>query len=396
MNAGREMVHSTTQRNPGYMHPIRSMCGLCLPFLAVTAGCEPVVGGRTQPAGPGGLEVLFRVAVDGSRNAFVPTSDGVRLYADVDRRIEAFDLGSGARLWSYTRPPGGPSALVARGGRVMFAGDSAVALDAATGRELWKRGLDSHAGFAESDGDAEAFFTGTEQRYIYGFRASDGELLWRTRVGEDWPHGGVVRGITLSGDTLYAVVEHNTGVNGHIGTGDVFAMDRRTGAVHWVYRNGNGTGLNIFQSAGRVAGRLLLLTANWDNQFLAIDRFSRDEEWRFSAGFSFAGPQEAPEVRGNVAYVASHAENALALDLSSGRTLWTTGIRGGGNWLAICGNVLLVHASSLEILDLASGRTLGRGYGPESNEVLGTDLVVVGNRAYVFGLRDLYGFECPT
>ena len=385
-----------TPVTPWRMRLVSRLCRAWLPMLVAAAGCEPVTGGRVDSSGPGGLEVLFRVGVDGAGNAFVPASDGVRLYADVDRRIEAFDLASGIRLWSYTRPPGGPSALVARAGRVMFAGDSAVALDASTGREIWKRGLDSYAGFAESDGDAEAFFTGTEQRYIYAFRASDGELLWRTQVGADWPHGGVVRGMTLSGDTLYAIVEHNTGVNGHIGTGDVFAMDRRTGAVHWVYRNGNGNGLNIFQSAARVAGPLLLLTANWDNQFLAIDRFSHAEAWRFSAGFSFAGPQEAPEIRGNVAYVASHAENAVALELATGRPLWTTRIRGGGNWLAVCGSRLLVHASGLEVLDLETGRSLGRGLGPESAEVLGTDLVVVGNRAYVFGLRNLYGLECPT
>lgn len=108
--------------------------------LTLLAACKEPVGGGSA-GGPGGLDLLFRIQVEGARNAFVPASDGERLYADVDRRIEAFDLNTGARLWSYTRPPGGPSSLVARNGRLFFAGDSAVALDAATGRELWRRGL---------------------------------------------------------------------------------------------------------------------------------------------------------------------------------------------------------------------------------------------------------------
>lgn len=376
------------------MRGLRPVLGVWL--LAVLSGAcsEPVTGGPGAQ-GPGGLELLFQVQVQGAGNAFVPTTDGERLYADVDRRIEAFNLESGARLWSYRRPPGGPSALVVRGGRVMFAGDSAVALDAATGQELWRQGLDSYAGFTESDGDADAFYTGTEQRHIYAFRASDGMLLWERQLGADWAHGGVVRGMTVSGDTVFAVLEHNTGINAHIGTGDVFAMDRRTGAVHWVYRNGDGTRLSIFQSAGRVAGGLLLLSANWENHFIAVNRTSGAEAWRVAGGAGFSGPQEAPEPRAGRAYIASHDQQALALDLATGRELWSTRLNGGANWLAICGDRLLVSASGLNVLDLSSGRMLGYGYGGEVNEVLGTDFVVVGNRAYVFGLRHLYGFRCP-
>lgn len=351
-----------------------------LPVVLSAACADPVAGGRTD-RGPGGLQVIFQTPMEGAHNAFVPTTDGERLYADVDRRIEAFDPETGARLWSYRRPPGGPSALVVRGGRLMFAGDSVVALDAATGHEIWRRGIDSYGGFAESDGDAEAFYTGTEQRHIYAFRASDGELLWEHQLGTDWPHGGVVRGLTVSGDTVFAVLEHNTGINGHIGTGDVYAMDRRTGSVHWVYRNGDGTRLSIFQSAGRVAGGLLLLSANWENHFLAVHRGTGAEAWRVAGGAGYAGPQEAPEHRGGRVYAASHDQRALALDLATGRELWSTPLNGGANWLAICGSRLLVSASGLNVLELSSGRMLGRGYGGEVNEVLGTDFVVVGNRA---------------
>lgn len=378
-----------------------SGCGkrLWIAGSLLLSGCDaPTEGGRSGAASaPGGLELLFNVPVARADNAFVPASDGRRLYADVNRRIEAFDLDTGARLWSYERPIGGPSSLVARDGRVFFAGDTAVALDAGTGRELWRYELlDSTASLGESDGDGEAFYVGTRNHRVYALRATDGALLWSRDLGPDWPYGGVVRGMTVSGDTVYAAVEHDTGINGHIGTGDVFALDRRTGAVLWVHRNGDGTRLDIYQSAGRVAGRLLLLSANWENDHVALDRFTAREVWRAHGEDPYFGLDEAPEVQGTRAYVASHDQHAMALDLATGRVLWRTKVRSGANKIAPCGSRLLVQDLGLSVIDLSNGRFLGSGYNTETNEGLHTDFVVVGDRAYVFGRSSLYAFRCPT
>jgi outer membrane protein assembly factor BamB len=333
--------------------------------------------------------------VAGAFNAYIPVSDGIRLYADVEQAVKAFDLRNGAPLWSYPRPRGGPSALVPRGGRVFFAGDTAIALDAATGRELWRSALDSFGGFCESDGDADAFYVGTKEHRVYALRATDGAVLWKRDLGPDWPYKGVVRGMTVSGDTVYAVVEHDTGVNGHIGTGDVFALDRRTGDVLWVYRNGDGTKLNIIQSAGRIAGSLLLLTANWDNQYVALNRFTGKEAWRAAGSPGFGGPDEAPEVRGERVFVASQDQHAMALELGTGRILWRSPVASGATNVALCGNRLLVLESGLSILDPETGRVLARAFDGSTGEVFHTDFVVVGDQAYVFGRKELYAFRCP-
>jgi len=369
---------------------------VCLVGLLVLPACEEPVGGeRPGPAGPGGVELLFKVPVDRADNAFVPASDGQRLYADVNRRIEAFELNTGAKLWSYQRPLGGPSSLVARDGRLFWAGDTAVALDAATGRELWRYVLPSPAGLGESDGDDEAYYVGLHDHRVLALRATDGVLLWSRDLGPDWPYGGVVRGMTVSGDTVYAAVEHDTGINGYIGTGDVFALDRRTGAVHWVYRNGDGTRLDIYQSAGRVAGRLLLLSANWENEYIAIDRLTGVEVWRAHGEDPYFGMDEAPEVRGDRAYFASQDQHAVAVELATGRVLWRAEVRSGASKVAPCGNRLLVEDLGMSVVNLQDGRYLGSGYYSGQNEILHTDFVVVGNRAYVFGQRDLYAFRCP-
>jgi outer membrane protein assembly factor BamB len=369
---------------------------LCLSVCTLLAGCEEPIAGNRPGGGPGSVALLFKVPVNRADNAFVPATDGQRLYADVDRRIEAFDLQTGATLWSYQRPIGGPSSLVPRSGRLFFAGDTAVALDAATGRELWRYALDSPAGLGESDGDSDAFYTGTKDHRVYAFRAHDGALLWSRDLGPDWPFGGVVRGMTVSGDTVYAVVEHDTGINGYIGTGDVFALDRHTGVTLWVHRNGDGTRLDIYQSAGRVAGQLLLLSANWENDYIAPDRFTGAEVWRAHGEDPYFGMDEAPEVRGDRAYFASQDQHAQAVDLATGRMLWRTRVGSGAHKVAPCGNRLLVQDLALSVLDLESGRMLGRAYDGSVNEYLHTDFVVVGSRAYVFGINHLYAFQCPT
>jgi outer membrane protein assembly factor BamB len=386
-----------TQRaySPGRSRAFAVCLGLASGALAA-AGCDdPISRERPQPA-IGGVEEVFRAPVAGATNAFALTSDGVRLYADVDRRIEAFDLKNGAKLWSYRRPVGGPLALVVRGGRLFFVGDTAVALDAATGRELWRYVPDSYSGFTHSDADLDAFYFGSTQHRVYAVRASDGSLLWSRDLGPDWPYKGVVRGMTVSGDTVYAVVEHDTGVNGYIGTGDVFALDRRTGAVHWVFRNGDGTRLNIIQYAGRVAGNLLLLSANWDNQYIALDRATGREVWRAAGEPTYAGLGEGPEVEGAVAYIASYDQHAMAVDLATGRTRWRTNIGDGGRYVAVCGTRLLVNQLGFTVLDRNNGRLLGEGYDHASGEDIHTDFVVVGDRAYAFGGKELFAFRCPT
>ena len=164
----------------------------------------------------------------------------------------------------------------------------------------------------------------------------------------------------------------------------------------WVHRNGDGSRLDIYQSAGRVAGRLLLLSANWENEYVALDRFTGTLAWRAHGEDPYFGLDEAPEVSGQTAYVASHDQHAMALDLGTGRVLWRTRVGSGANKVAPCGNLLLVQDLGLSVIDLKDGRFIERAYDASVNEALHTDFVVVGDRAYVFGRKELYAFRCPT
>jgi outer membrane protein assembly factor BamB len=348
--------------------------------------------------GMGGLQLLYKAAVPGARDVYPWIStDGTRLYADIHQQVQAFDLATGNLLWSHARPSPGPTSLVPRGGRLFFVGDTAFALDAATGRELWSYVPDSYSGFCGCDGDQDAFYFGSTQHRVYALRASDGALLWMRDVGPDWPYKGVVRGIVVSGDTVYAAVEHDTGVNGYIGIGEIFALDRHTGKILWDYSNGDGTRLDIFQSAPRVAGRLLLATADWDNQYIAVDRMTGKEVWRASGTYGWFGPDQAPVVQGNTVYVASEDQHAMAMDLATGRVLWRSPITSGAEYIAVCGSRLLVNDFGLEVIDPPSGRVIVRTFGwADDQDILQTSMVVVGDHVYMFSYSSLLAFKCPS
>lgn len=388
------MISLTQRRRTAH-----ELVGLLVVVAMMTSGggCEgPLERAEPLPVPlpSAGVEVAFRIPIANADNTWSPASDGVRLYADVDRRIQAFDLGSGALLWSYTRPRGGPSALVLRGGRLFSAGDTAVALDAATGRELWRFVGESTGQFCESDGDADAFYFGTRNRHVYALRAGDGAMLWSRDLGPDWPYRGTVRGMTVSGDTVYAAVEHETGINAHIGTADIFALDRRTGEVLWVFREGDGSDLRLFQSAVRVTGRTLMAVEGYRNAFVGIDRFTGKETWRVPGVPFIAGAQEPPEVVGGVAYGTSGDGHVTALDPATGAIKWQTPGLVGAAWLGVCGSRILVNNLALGVLDRGDGRLLATAY--KGQEFPVTDFVVVGSRAYVFTTQALVAFDCPT
>jgi outer membrane protein assembly factor BamB len=311
--------------------------------------------------------------------------------------MHAFDLGTGALLWSTTDSSGFPARIAVTGGRVMWTSSyGAIAVDAATGQRLWSYAPDSYSGFSESDADAGAFYFGSQNHWVYAVRVSDGSLLWSRDVGAGWPYStGPVRGMTVSGDTVYAVVEHFTAINGSKGTGDILALDKRTGATLWEFRYGDGNTLAVIQSAVRVSGRWLLAQANWENTVVAVDRFTGALAWKAVTPGDFFGPLEPPEVAGNVAYTGSYPD-MQALTLNSGTTLWQT--PGGGlhaRHFALCGNRLLVEGQEVSVLDAASGKLLATRVSADEIGFALTDFVVIERDAYFLTSQALVKLRCP-
>ncbi|WP_227356780.1 outer membrane protein assembly factor BamB family protein [Haladaptatus salinisoli] len=226
--------------------------------------------------------------------------------------IRLFDYEFGVERWhGSSREPsfdffGSPSAVppVTVGSTVYAtvpgpAPDAAriVALDASSGRELWRR----------SSGDELrrlAFRDGTLFAVNWPFRvsaydATTADRLWTRDLDEQ-----MVLAPTATDDAV--VVPHRTGV---------VALDSRDGSVRWRFRHdGNAT-----EGAAAVAdGRVFVASAGDDGSLFALDLATGDVLW--------SAPvlgERTPVVADGVVYVsASFSSELVALDAATGAVRW--------------------------------------------------------------------------
>ena len=123
--------------------------------------------------------------------------DGVVFTQDLTSNVKAIDLESGEVLWEkkYDSPSTGPNGVAVADGRVYGATqDSAFALDAASGDELWKvkltrnkkEGIDMAPGVngdlvyvSTVPGNPDGFYTGNGQGVVHALNAETGEKAWQ-------------------------------------------------------------------------------------------------------------------------------------------------------------------------------------------------------------------------
>jgi outer membrane protein assembly factor BamB len=360
--------------------------------LLMSLSCHDPTGGEARDSGG----TLWRVPL-AARDAglSVPAADGERLYT-VGRGVTAYAASDGAGLYSTGGMTYAPANVVARGGRV-FAAEAAVhAYDAATGRERWRFQPVTMAPFSRSAADDEAFYfgTSTSARRVYALDAATGAERWSTEIGPEWQYDGYIRGVAVSGDTVYAGAEQDRAANGYLSSGWLVALDKRTGAILWRYSTGTGDEARNVISAPTVAGRLLLASDRDGNAAFAVDRFTGQEVWRFPMDPSYVGPVDAPVVVGDVAYVGSGDTHVYALDLATGRERWRAKLPAAIEALTVCGGGVFASYQGLAVLDRATGRVLRTAYDGEA-EFLTSGFATVSDRVYVLGNKYAYALRCP-
>jgi outer membrane protein assembly factor BamB len=363
-------------------------------------GCSD--GGLTpggEPRVHAGVVETFRTVAQKDFPFIRPALDAERIYADYEGGgpIVALSRTTGEEVWRYERPFGGPSSVSVHRGKVLFAGTYAIALDAVTGRELWRYDLGGSASLGVTSAQADGFYLGTD-RFILGVSVQDGSLLWRTEVGPGWRYRGIVRGVSVSGDTVYANVEQYLAENGHLAVGHVFALDRRTGAILWKFTEGDGTDRSWFRNEPVVAGRFLLLSDHEKNMWIAVDRMTGQLRWRAPGDRDrYFGALDAPKVSGDTVYAASADRWVTAMNLNTGAVLWATRLGGSIDAITLCGNRVLAHDLGLNVLERTTGKLLKVVVEdtPGYSTLLVSKFASDGRHAYVLGNRFVYGYRCP-
>lgn len=163
------------------------------------------------------------------------------------------------------------------------------ALDAATGRELWRyeAPLDTidkasprpgYVNNARIDSDNETVFIPAWGASVSAVDLQTGQARWIWRVEPTLQYRSGAMGVRLSGDTVFASVWHSLNQTGTQGEAWVVALDRLSGKELWrvvLPKLSSGTTVN---NAPAVWRNLVYLTMTSGDLF-AIDRTTQQVAW---------------------------------------------------------------------------------------------------------------------
>lgn len=235
--------------------------------------------------------------------------------------VTAVALANGGRQWTTKLRPEGEKdiatggGVAGDGGRIFAAtgyGDL-VALEAGSGRELWRKKLEAPARSAPTAVGGKVFVV-TQTSQVYAVNQEDGGDLW-TYAGIP-ETAGLLSGANpaVSGDTV--VVPFSSG--------EVMALDVKSGSPRWIdavnrsYRTQALSGLADVTASPVIVNGVVYATSIV-GRTIAISLKSGERIWEQDAG-----SVHTPVVAGNVVYLIDLNDRLIALDRKAGSPIWST------------------------------------------------------------------------
>lgn len=299
--------------------------------------------------------------------------------------LVAYELEGGRRAWSTTGGGCEPPSFV--GGRVFCPGYRRFgAFDATTGERLWSVEFDSGLSSVRGTADTERAYGGTLTEAL-ALDAATGAVVWRRGFdGPGWT-GTRLRSLTLSpeGDLLVAF----EALFSRVTTASmIVAVDPATGEERWRFQYGDGT---TNQITGGISFWQDLMLYSDRFEVIAVDRRTRAVRWRSPTTPAYGSPRTPPVIRDGTAYFSDGWGGVFAVDASTGRRQWTAKVPGGTWHHDVCGGYLLVNLEHMAVLDRSSGRLVGWlvSRGADVGQT-----AVEGDRLYATTDSGVYAFNC--
>jgi outer membrane protein assembly factor BamB len=292
-------------------------------------------------------------------------------------------------LWERITDPrdsGKPTDVTApvyHDGLVFFAyvdGDL-VAVDAATGKQVWKRNLHSHL---ESSPMAVGgtLYIGSDKTNVIALRASDGAIRWQ------FNSPGAIKASPSYHDGRVYVADYE---------GAMFCLDAAGGKPIW---RTNTTRVPPFGEGGFYSSPAIafgrVYAARDDGTVFAFDEKTGKVAWSFPTNNFVYGSPAVAKVPGTppTVYIGSYDEHFYALNALTGKQEWRYDVGGPVPGTAtVIGHT--VYTSSFKTRD-ATGidvRTHKKTF--QLRQAGYTPVVSDGRRLYLIGYYDLIGLE-PT
>ena len=184
-----------------------------------------------------------------------------------------------------------------------------IKLDARTGRTLWKRSLPDRAESSPVVVGRSVYF-GSEDGRLYSLSTRNGNVRWSTQLsGPVKAAPAYYRGVLYVGD--YG--------------GDMNAVEAKNGKLLWQTGSlgqGFGTGGQFYSTPAVAFGRVY--AGNNDTRVYSFDRKDGTIAWTYSTGgYAYSGPSVAKTSHtGPTVYIGSFDGNVYALNAENGVPRW--------------------------------------------------------------------------
>lgn len=238
---------------------------------------------------------------------------------DADDIVSAFDAKSGDRLWRLDPQPKDADATT-YGGGVAAAGDrvyigtgygQVIALDAATGKEIWRVNVPAPIHAAPTVADGRVFAI-TVENELDVLSAADGSKLWT--------HNGLPEPAELAGGASPAVAGDLVVVP--YSSGELYALRVENGRALWSDSLAAAQPVGALSSLADIRGapvidRDRVFAISHSGLMVAIDLRTGDRVWEQDIG-----GVHAPWVAGDFIYVMSSDDELICLTRADGRVRW--------------------------------------------------------------------------
>lgn len=251
-------------------------------------------------------------------------ADGRLYFLDADQRVHAVGARDGQRVWR-TAVRGETRDRNARGGGVAASGGrvfvttgygSLVALDGATGAEVWRvaAGAPFHSAPTVSGGRV---FATTNDSELMAFDAGTGEVQWTFQAIAETARILSAPSVAVDGDTVVAP----------FASGEIVAFLAANGRRLWADSLSRTSSLTSLSAINDIAGRPVVdngvaYAASHSGIIAAIDIRSGRRVW----SRAFASTQ-TPWLAGDVLYAVSVDGELTAFDRATGGVYWVRQLR---------------------------------------------------------------------
>ncbi|HEX5162764.1 MAG TPA: PQQ-binding-like beta-propeller repeat protein [Steroidobacteraceae bacterium] len=176
----------------------------------------------------------WRVAAADIMTATPALHGDLVIFAALDGKVQAVSAKDGQPRWSYDAKLGIGGDVVVSGDRVLVGSRTydLVALDAATGKELWKHYY--WFSWIESPPvvrDGVVYTGSSDATHVYAIDLADGSLRWKSPVpGYSWQRTAVTEQLVVAGTVGQGAIPGAR-------NGSLLALDRASGALRWMHQD---------------------------------------------------------------------------------------------------------------------------------------------------------------